>query len=83
MIVQAVRKIAVACSGSAAEPHADSNPAVAAVRGFLSCPPAGRIALITLVAPIWGARATLLALLEWGIIATGHASPGAGRTAPR
>ena len=41
MIVQAVRKIAVACSGSAAEAHTDSNPAVAAVRGFLSCPWAG------------------------------------------
>src|SRR6202167_14804 len=79
MIVQAVRKIAVACSGSAAEAHTDSNPAVAAVRGFLSCPPGGRIALITLVAPIWGARATLLVLLEWGIIATGYALTGRGR----
>jgi hypothetical protein len=78
MIVQAVRKIAVACSGSAGEAHTDSNPAVAAVRGFLSCPPGGRIALITLVAPIWGARATLLVLLEWGIIATGYALTGRG-----
>jgi hypothetical protein len=78
MIVQAVRKIAVACSGSAAESHTDDNPAVAALRGFLSCPPAGRIALITLVAPIWGARATLLVLLEWGIIATGYALTGRG-----
>src|SRR5580704_16031919 len=78
MIVQAVRKIAVACSGSAAEAHTDSNPAVAAVRGFLSCPLGGRIALITLVAPIWGARATLLVLLEWGIIATGYALTGRG-----
>src|SRR5580658_8161317 len=78
MIVQAVRKIAVACSGSAAQAHTGTNPAIAAVRGFLSCPLGGRIALITLVAPIWGARATLLVLLEWGIIATGYALTGRG-----
>src|SRR6202042_1334343 len=77
-IVQAVRKIAVACRGSGAEAHTDSNPTGAAIRGFLSCPPGGRIALIPLVAPIWGARATLLVLLEWGIIATGYALTGRG-----
>jgi hypothetical protein len=73
MILLAVRRTAVACSRPATDAPGSANPVGHAIRGLLSCPPGGRIALITLAAPIWGARATLMLLLEWGIIATGFA----------
>jgi hypothetical protein len=73
MIVLSVRRTVVACSRPATGASSSGNSAGHAIRVFLSCPPGGRIALITLVAPIWGARATLMFLLEWGIIATGFA----------
>jgi hypothetical protein len=73
MIVLSVRRTAVACSRPATSTPGAGNSAGHAIRVFLSCPPGGRIALITLAAPIWGARATLMFLLEWGIIATGFA----------
>ena len=34
---------------------------------------AGRLALIAVVVPVWGARMALIALLAWGIAATGYA----------
>jgi hypothetical protein len=78
MIVLSVRRTAVACSRPATDSAGAGNPVGHAIRVFLSCPPGGRIALITLAAPIWGARATLMLLLEWGIIATGFALTGHG-----
>jgi hypothetical protein len=73
MIVLSVRRTVVACSRPASQASGAGHPVGHAIRVFLSCPPGGRIALITLAAPIWGARATLMFLLEWGIIATGFA----------
>jgi hypothetical protein len=78
MIVLSVRRTAVACSRPATDGAGAGNRVGHAIRVFLSCPPGGRIALITLAAPIWGARATLMFLLEWGIIATGFALTGHG-----
>jgi hypothetical protein len=78
MIVLSVRRTAVACSRPATDAQGGGNSVGHAIRVFLSCPPGGRIALITLAAPIWGARATLMFLLEWGIIATGFALTGHG-----
>jgi hypothetical protein len=78
MIVLSVRRTAVACSRPATDAPGAGHPVGHAIRLFLSCPPGGRIALITLAAPIWGARATLMFLLEWGIIATGFALTGHG-----
>ena len=78
MIVLAVRRTAVACSRPASDASGAGNPVGHAIRVFLSCPPGGQIALITLAAPIWGARATLMFLLEWAIIATGFALTGHG-----
>jgi hypothetical protein len=78
IIVLSVRRTAVACSRPATDTPGAGNPVGHAIRVFLSCPPGGRIALITLAAPIWGARATLMFLLEWGIIATGFALTGHG-----
>jgi hypothetical protein len=78
VIVLAVRRTAVACSRPATDASGAGNPVGHAIRGFLSCPPGGRIALITLAAPIWGARATLMFLLGWGVAATGFAITGHG-----
>jgi hypothetical protein len=49
--------------------------------GLLTMPAGGRILLVGVVAPLWGARAALLALLEWAIISvacglTGKAAEG-------
>jgi len=75
-IVLAVRRTMVACSrpvlGGA------RHPAVRALGELLACPPGGRVALIAVTAPVWGARVTLLALLDWGIVATCYALAGRG-----
>jgi len=69
-IVLAVRRTLVACSS----PVADSrHPLGRALLGVLACPPGGRVALIAVAAPVWGARVTLLAVLEWGIVAACYA----------
>ena len=46
----------------------------------LTMPVGGRVLLIGIVAPIWGARVALLAMLEWAIISIGYGI--AGRAAP-
>ncbi len=74
-IVLAVRRTLVACSRPAPGGRTSWGRAL---RGLLTCPPGGRIALIAVAAPIWGARVTLLALLEWGIVATCYALAGHG-----
>ncbi len=78
VIAAAVRRTAVACGGQPAGAIGDGNPLGRAVRGFLAYAPGGRVAVIAVVAPIWGAHATLLILLEWGIIATAYAITGPG-----
>ena len=74
-IVLAVRRTLVACSIPAPGGH---HPVDRALRGVLACPPGGRIALIAVAVPIWGARVTLLVLVEWGIVATCYALTGHG-----
>ena len=74
-IVLAVRRTLVACSIPA---PVGRHPLTRALREVLACLPGGRIALIAVTAPIWGARVTLLALLEWGIVATCYALAGHG-----
>ncbi len=49
-------------------------------RTVLTMPPGGRVLLIVLTAPVWGARVTLLALLDWAIISVGYGV--AGRAVP-
>ncbi len=50
------------------------------VRAVLTMPPGGRVLLILLTAPGWGARVALLALLDWAIISVGYGI--AGRAVP-
>jgi len=42
----------------------------------LTMPAGGRVLLIGVVAPIWGARAALFALLDWAIISIGYGLAG-------
>jgi len=74
-IMLAVRRTLVACRRPAPVGRTAWGRAL---RGLLSCPPGGRIALIAVAAPAWGARVTLLALLEWGVVATCYALAGPG-----
>ncbi len=78
VIAAAVRRTAVACGGHVAGGSGDGNPLGRALRGFLAFSPGGRVAVIVITAPIWGAHATLLILLEWGIIATAYVITGHG-----
>jgi hypothetical protein len=76
MIMMAVRDVAGACRAEAAAALSGAGPqsshqAVRAIRTALAFPFGGRVALIILAAPIWGARVTLLALLGWAIVAVG------------
>jgi hypothetical protein len=73
----AVRTTAVACGGQVAD-GGEGNPLGSAIRRFLAYSPGGRVAVTVVAAPIWGAHATLLVLLEWGIIATAYVITGHG-----
>jgi hypothetical protein len=80
----AVRNLMTACS----TPPGFSEPSHSAVRriseAVLTMPIGGRILLVGIVAPFWGARAALLALLDWAIVSIGYGLAGraaAGMTA--
>jgi hypothetical protein len=76
----AVRNLMNACStppGFADEPD---SPIRWICWAILTMPVGGRILLVGIVAPVWGARAALLALLDWAIISVGYGI--AGRPAP-
>ena len=76
----AVRNLMSVCS----TPPGFREQSDGALRRFseavLTMPVGGRVLLIGIVAPIWGARVALLALLEWAIISIGYGI--AGRAAP-
>ncbi len=72
----AVRNLMTACS----TPPGFSERSDGAFRrlseAVLTMPVGGRILLVGIVAPFWGARATLLALLDWAIISIGYGIAG-------
>jgi hypothetical protein len=78
VIATAVRTTAVACGGHVAGGSGQPNPLSSLLRGFLAFSAGGRVAVIVVAAPVWGAHATLLILLEWGIIATAYVITGHG-----
>ena len=71
-----VRNLMTACS----TPPGFSEHAEGAFRrlseAVLTMPVGGRILLVGIVAPFWGARAALLALLDWAIISIGYGIAG-------
>jgi hypothetical protein len=72
----AVRNLMSACS----TPPGFSERSDGAFRrlseAVLTMPVGGRILLVGIVAPFWGARAALLALLDWAIISIGYGIAG-------
>ena len=72
----AVRNLMTACS----TPPGFSEPSDSAVRGVfeavLTMPIGGRFLVVGIVAPFWGPRAALLALLDWAIVSIGYGIAG-------
>ncbi len=75
-----VRDLMTACAIPPGLGERSSTPVQRLARVALTMPPGGRILLIVLIAPAWGARVCLLALLDWAIISVGYGI--AGRVAP-
>ena len=77
----AVRNLMSACS----TPPGFGESGGGAVRrlsvAVLTMPAGGRILLVGVVAPVWGARAALLALADWAIVSIGYGL--AGRVRPQ
>jgi hypothetical protein len=67
-----IRETMTACSGPADPDAVSDGPVRRAIVTVLTMPVGGRVLLIAVVAPVWGARASLLALLDWAIIAVGY-----------
>jgi hypothetical protein len=76
VIVMSARDMVHACRVGVPEASPQGNLPVRAVRGILMFPVGGRVALIAVVAPVWGSRTALLVLLEWGVAATAYAFAG-------
>jgi Family of unknown function (DUF5941) len=74
MILLAARRLIAGCG-------ARNAPVtfIGRIFGVLGLPAGGRVLLIAVAAPVCGDRATLLFLLEWGIIAIGYALTGPRR----
>jgi hypothetical protein len=68
----AVRDLMTACSRPGGNALAQGGIAWRTVNLFLTMPAGGRVLLIGIVAPAWGGRAALFALLDWAIIAVGY-----------
>jgi hypothetical protein len=73
MILLSVRQTIWACGDRAAGAARSRQILSGGGWRILAPPGAGRLALIAVVAPVWGARTALLALLAWGLVATGYA----------
>ncbi len=76
-----VRNLMSACSALPGFGEQSDGPVRRLCAAALTMPLGGRVLLIGLVAPIWGARVALLALLGWAIVAiacglAGRALPG-------
>jgi hypothetical protein len=66
-----IRELMTASTWPGTRDDADRGMLRRVIAEALRMPAGGRVALIAIVAPIWGGRAALLALLDWTIIAVG------------
>jgi hypothetical protein len=66
-----VREVMTASMWPAGRDDPDRSLPRRVIAEALRMPAGGRAALIIIVAPVWGSRAALLALLDWTIIAVG------------
>lgn len=72
----AVRNLMSACSTPPGLGDNPGGPVRQLAAAVLTMPIGGRILLVGIVAPIWGPRAALLAVLEWSIISIGYGLAG-------
>jgi len=80
----AVRNLMTACSTPPGLSEQSGGLFRRLSTAVLTMPVGGRVLLVGVVAPFWGARAALLALLDWAIISIGYGIAGraaAGMTA--
>ncbi len=75
-----VRDLMTTCSNPPGLDSRSDTLVQSLARAVLTMPPGGRVLLIMLTAPAWGARVALLALLDWAIISVGYGI--AGRAVP-
>jgi hypothetical protein len=78
VIMMAARDLTWECraeaeAGLASGSPRRSHPAGRAIRSVFAFPFGWRVTAITVTAPVWGARFTLLVLLGWAIVAVGSA----------
>ncbi|MGO8957768.1 MAG: hypothetical protein ACLQFR_10410 [Streptosporangiaceae bacterium] len=76
-----VRDMMTACSNPPGLGDRPDGSAQGLARAILTMPAGGRVLIIVLIAPAWGARVALFALLNWAIISVGYGI--AGRAIPR
>ena len=75
-----VRDMMTTCSNPPGLGERSGTLAQGLARAVLTMPPGGRVLMIVLIAPAWGARVALLGLLDWAIISVGCGI--AGRAVP-
>ena len=75
-----VRDMMTACSNPTGFGDRSDTLLQRLARAVLTMPPGGRLLVVALTAPAWGARASLFALLNWAIISVGYGL--AGRAVP-
>jgi hypothetical protein len=71
-----VRSLMTACSSPPGLDDESDGALRRASLAVLTMPVGGRLLLIGIVAPVWGARAALLAVLDWAIISVGYGLAG-------
>jgi hypothetical protein len=72
----AVRNLMTACSTPPGFGEESSGTFRRLADAVLTMPVGGRVLLVGVVAPFWGARAALLALLDWAIVSIGYGIAG-------
>jgi hypothetical protein len=72
----AVRNLMTACSTPPGFGEYSDGAFRRLSQAVLTMPIGGRILLVGIVAPFWGARAALLALLDWAIVSIGYGIAG-------
>jgi Family of unknown function (DUF5941) len=72
----AVRNLMTACSTPPGLSERTGGTFRRLVTAVLTMPVGGRVLLVGIVAPVWGARTALVALLDWAIISIGYGIAG-------
>jgi len=72
----AVRNLMTACSTPPGLSEQSGGTLRRLIAAVLTMPVGGRVLLVGVVAPVWGARTALLALLDWAIVSVGYGIAG-------